>query len=70
MGDLIIALSVIAYAFVLYHKWQAGRAMKRLLKSIEERNAGVSPAGPPPSRRRDAAAPAGEDAGAPTPPAT
>jgi PAS domain S-box-containing protein len=29
------------------------------------RSAGVPPAGPPPSRRRDAAAPAGEDAGAP-----
>ena len=28
-------------------------------------SAGVPPAGPPPSRRRDAAAPAGEDAGAP-----
>jgi hypothetical protein len=56
VGDLIIALSVIAYAFVLYHKWQAGRARKRLLKLLEAQNAGVSPAVPPP---------AGEDAAAP-----
>jgi hypothetical protein len=52
MGDLLIALSVIAYAFVLYHKWQAGRARKRLLKLLEAQNAGVPAA-------------AGEDAGAP-----
>lgn len=36
MGDLIIALSCIAYVFVLYHRIQQGRAMKRLLKLLEE----------------------------------
>ncbi|MEK6374127.1 MAG: electron transfer flavoprotein subunit alpha/FixB family protein [Acidobacteriota bacterium] len=34
-------------------------------RSFAPGNAGVPPAGPPPSRRRDAAEPAGEDAGAP-----
>jgi hypothetical protein len=44
MGDLIIALSVIALAFVLYHRIQAGRAMKRLIKLLEEQ-----PPTPPPT---------------------
>ena len=36
MLDLILALSTIAAAFALYHKIQAGRALKRLLKLLEE----------------------------------
>ena len=36
MGDLIIALSCIAYVFVLYHRIQQGRAIKRLTKLLEE----------------------------------
>ena len=36
MVDVIFALTVIAAAFALYHKIQAGRAMKRLLKLLEE----------------------------------
>lgn len=36
MIDVIFALTVIAAAFALYHKIQAGRALKRLLKSLAE----------------------------------
>ncbi len=36
--DIIFALSVIAAAFALYHRIQAGRSLKRLIKMVEEQN--------------------------------
>ena len=36
MGDLIIALSAIAAALALYHKIQRTRALKRLIKLLED----------------------------------
>ena len=35
---LISALTVIAYAAVLWLRWRRGRILRRLLKSIEESN--------------------------------
>ena len=32
---LAMALTCIALVLVLYHRWQAGRALKRLIKSLE-----------------------------------
>jgi len=34
--SLAMALTCIALIFVLYHRWQAGRALKRLIKLLEE----------------------------------
>ena len=31
-----MALTCIALILVLYHRWQAGRALKRLIKLLEE----------------------------------
>lgn len=36
MGDIFIALSVILYALVLYHRFQQGRAIKRLTRLLAE----------------------------------
>ena len=38
MLDILFALSVIAAAFALYHRIQEGRALKRLLRLLEEQN--------------------------------
>ena len=34
--SLAMALTCIALILVLYHRWKAGRAMKKLIKSLEE----------------------------------
>ena len=39
MTDILIALSAIAAAFALYHRIQAGRALKRLIASFTEQRA-------------------------------
>lgn len=44
MVDIIFALTVIAAAFALYHRIQAGRALKRLLKLLEEQKKASEPA--------------------------
>ena len=34
--SLIAAITAILYAFVLYHRWQQGRALRRLKKLLDE----------------------------------
>jgi hypothetical protein len=42
--SLIAALTAIAYGFVLYHRWQQGRALKRLKRLLEDQANAVTPA--------------------------
>ena len=34
--SLAMALTCIALIFVLYHRWRAGRALRKLIKLLEE----------------------------------
>jgi len=42
--SLIAAITAILYAIVLYHRWQQGRAMRRLKKLLDEQERTDKPA--------------------------
>jgi hypothetical protein len=55
--SLIAALTAIAYAFVLYHRWQQGRALKRLQRLLEQAKTGPPATGESPGDTPDRAPP-------------